>query len=318
MILGFIDNTGRRLPFDRINEGDFGYMKEIVSSMAEKEIAWRNQPGDIHVTELTRPLRMTLLDRRYGYYLDPMGMVDLWEGNVAHAELARHNGELREHAMMKTIHGANVIGRIDSYNLAIVKDLKWTKIFTWKMCEADIRKNQPEYFWQINIYRWLLQQEGYEVKEQQLIMRLKDWSATSWRNTDPPAPIMKVDVPFAEDVEKYLFDRAEAYLLFKSQPDDALPMCSDDERYGKDKEGNWKRCKNYCSVQPFCEAIAMNEQFDWENGYNACKHLVGKKLDEILFQIFHISDPSKMPFRFQWLEVFEWLKNNGGQSVPSM
>jgi len=309
MLKGFIDNNARRIPLDRIREGNFGYMKEVVMSMAAKEIEWRNQPGDVHVTELVRPIRVTILDRRYGYYLDPMSMVDLWEGNVAHAELSRHNGELREHTIMKNIHGANVVGKIDIYNEGVLRDFKWTKIFTYKKCVENIRDNNSEYHWQINIYRWLLEQEGYEVKAQQLILRLKDWSATTWRSTDPPAPIMKVDVPFAEDVEKYLFDRVEAYLLFKGQTDDALPMCSDTQRYGRDKEGNWKRCKFYCNVHPFCEAIANNEQFNWQKGYDACKKQA-ENIDGILLQNFNVDDASTLPFRFQWLEVFSWLKNN--------
>lgn len=310
MIKGFKDNKGCWIPLEDIDKGDWGYMREVVLSMAEKELQWRNQPGDIHVTELVRPLRITRLERRHGYYVDPMSMVDLWEGSVAHAELARFNGELREHAIIKRVHEANVVGRVDNYNKGVLRDYKWTKCYTYKMCADDIAKNQPEYYWQLNIYRWLLEQEGYEVKKQELILRLKDWSATSWRNTQPDYPVMKVDVPFADNVEQYLSDRVEAYLLYCNQPDDALPMCSDAERYGKDKEGDWKRCKSYCNVSKFCEAIATNEQFSWEQGYSACKNVVSdeKKLNETLLQCFNVSDPSDLKFRWQWVEIFSYLK----------
>ena len=306
-LLGFIDDTGCRLPFDRVDKGNWGFKREVVLSMAAKEIANRGYLGDIRVSELVRPVRTILLQKRHGYYLKPDDVVDMWEGSCLHADIAKHNGELQEHTLTATVHGATLSGTVDSYRDGVLKDFKSTKVFTYKMCDEGCKKNNPEYYYQVNSYSWLLRQAGYEVKAQQLVMYLKDWSASSWKDNMPMSPLVAVDVPFDENIEQWIFDKVEEYLLFKPQPDEALPMCPESERYGKDKDGNYKRCKYYCNVQPFCTAITSHEQFGWRNGYEACKKQADD-LDILLQNVFNVTDPAELKFRFQWQEVWEYIK----------
>lgn len=314
MLIGFIDDDDCRVPFDKVaTRGRWGFKREIVLSMAEKEIAGRDYPGDIRVSELVRPVRTMLLQKRHGYYLRPDDVVDMWCGTVLHADIAKHNGELQEHTLIAQVHGATLSGTVDSYRDGVLKDFKSTKSWTYIMAQKDCKKNTPEYYYQSNCYSWLLRQHGYKVDKQMLVMYLKDWSASSWKDTMPESPLVAVDVPFEENIEQWVFDKVEGYLVSKGQPTDALPMCSETERYGKDKDGSYKRCKYYCDVQPFCAAIASHEQFEWAKGYEMCAKLWETKSNEISFDSmlqhqFGVDNASMLKFRFQWQEIWLWIK----------
>lgn len=321
MLKGFKDLDGCWIPLEDVSsKGNWGWMKPFASSMAKHELKQREHKGDFRVSGLG-PTRIHCLEKQHGYYVDLTSRMALWKGSMLHDALSMEtNGDLVETPVAAKIHNAVLTGTPDRFNpeTGHLVDYKFTKCYAFNRLEKEVEESKTvdqhhEYVRQLWTYRYLLEQNKYHVKKMSLIIDMADWSATSWKS-QPEKCLMELEIPFPDDAkfEKWLFDKIEEFILYKTEHNRALPMCSDDDRW-KNSKGNFLRCEHYCDVQPFCKAIAEEDKFEWEKGYMACVNVLSPPskgaVSEILSQKFSIDDPAELQFRHQWIEIFQHFKN---------
>ncbi len=93
---------------------------------------------------------------------------------------------------------------------------------------------KPEWEAQLNIYKWMLEKEGYEVKKLVIDAIIRDWGESLARRTDGFPKTMYKRVPIniwsKAMVERYITDR----ITLHQQALDGLPIgCTDEERWAR-------------------------------------------------------------------------------------
>lgn len=260
---------------------------------AVKNDAYNRGDADISITELLSPPRQVALQREF----EDRIVTDAADGLFAlfgkmghsiieHAALdanaaGRYAGipEKRLYASVKNwiISGAMdslVIYRLDDGTYRI-DDYKFTSVYVYKIHqEGRLRNRITDWFEQLNMYRWLCQQNGYDVTQLQLVLMFRDWSILeSKRNSDYPrqqvatikAPVFglpNITIRINERVEAH--QQAQQYLDVYGQ-DESFTRCTDPETWKKDnsyavkKEGRKSALKVESSYEQAMDWAVRND-----------------------------------------------------------
>lgn len=156
----------------KLSKGDplFPFSEPILLLL--KDLTMTERDG-IHVTSLTSPCdRKTWLERHVDYYSTPQELMGLVIGTLAHAMLERGDG-LTELELQADANGITVLGRLDRYvpEMGVIEDYKTTRWLT------PHKTPYGEHARQVNVYAWLLRENGYEPKR--AIVRYIDMSGPS-------------------------------------------------------------------------------------------------------------------------------------------
>ena len=261
MIVGFVDDLGNEVRFEDIHAGKgmFRYPRPVVRALARQ---YRDtgahynfdpsKPG-VSATELANPIQQTYLLKRHEVFVQPDDSYYAMLGTIMHAVLDQgtegSDTEMRERKIVAEIDGYQVGGTID-----LVTDLepglmghdyKLTSSYKVnKMLTEGVRYAAPDYFWQANIYAWLLLQEyGTAPDRWELCLLCRDHGSRSRHRKIETVEVELVD---PELVERHIKRRIEELQAAADLPDIMLPGCS--------KSETWfgRRCANYCAAQPFC------------------------------------------------------------------
>jgi hypothetical protein len=132
--------------------------------------------------------------------------------------------------MMSVVNGVRIAGRFDvMQNNDTVLDLKVTRV--WKYLFGG----REEWEEQLNIYRWMLSQDGFKINKLQIMMILLDWSKfETFRNPDYPksrAQLIDINLWPLAQTQQYVEDRVNEFLRCKTLADDKLPLCSEEDRW---------------------------------------------------------------------------------------
>ena len=253
MIVGFIDTTGRRVPFAELESGEWAYPLPVIRWLAKQHDDHGARYGfdglGFSVTELVAPTQVTMLKRRHEVYVQPDEGIKSALGTLMHhaIEMGTPSDDtciLREHKMVKEIDGVQIGGTSDLIDMTtgatVGSDYKLTAAYTiTKMLNKGVREGSPDYFWQGNVYSWLL--DGADHWELVCVCR-DHGSRTKCR------PIEVIDVPLLPShvVEGYIRSRVEELKAHLEVPDGALPNCTDEETW------QGRRCAGYCEGAAFC------------------------------------------------------------------
>lgn len=242
------------------------------------------------VTEILKPTRMIMLERRHEVTMDVSDMLWMVWGSAVHhvLENADEYNMTEKRFTEEVMDGYYLTGQIDLYNKDefAIEDYKTASV--WKVIHQDF----DDWHKQGMMYAWLLMRNNVHVEKVRFHALLKDWSPTKARYTSdyPDSAIYtyEFDVTTLElrDIIKWVYGRFTELIANEKATDEELPLCTLEERWGtkdkyavmkngrkravklydrkeeaeKDKRGDYievrkgedKRCMSYCDVCEFC------------------------------------------------------------------
>lgn len=232
-------------------------------------------PGRYSTTELLKGVREVILRRRHDDEIesDVADMMWLIFGTAVHSilENAEESAtQLKENKIVIPLEsGYELSGIFDLYDDATgtVTDYKTASV--WKV----IYDEWDDYKKQVLIYCWLLRKIGFDAKRGEIGAMLKDHSKTKAEveANYPPHPLYVIGWDFTEadfnEIDGFIKTRFAELEAAEKLPDEKLPLCTKEERWGKDdkwavtKKGN-KRAEKLHNTPEDAEAHAkmLSEQ----------------------------------------------------------
>lgn len=216
-----------------------------------------DQVGDISITGLLKPVQAVALERIHKDELPPEDVSErVWRlfGSAAHEFLYRSrdpDAVIAEQRLTMDVAGWTVSGKPDTYDLntKALTDFKTTSV--WSLVYEP--KGRKEWHEQLNLYRLLLEANGYEVRSLSVVAILRDWTKRdTFKRTDYPAiPIVALNIPLwiKADAEAFLMERVTLHKAAREQG--TWPNCTNEERW-QNKTG-YARCEGYCRASTFCK-----------------------------------------------------------------
>lgn len=147
---------------------------------------------------------------------------------------------MTEERFYGTLGGIVISGKPDWYDLLSkrIEDYKITSV--WKI----IRKDYEDYEAQLNIYKWLLDENGFDVTQLQINAILKDWKKYEMQRDEnyPAIPVVKLNIPVWDKLfsVRYILERLERHEQVKHLKDAEevakhFPCTSKERWHGEDK-----------------------------------------------------------------------------------
>lgn len=181
----------------------------------------------ISVTELIDSPRIASLKRQYpDIEVEAMNMADTLIGNAVHSYIELSNSDssaLFEQRLTAKVGGITITGQVDVIDGTTLYDIK-----TANVSYGGIRTKWQQ---QVNIYRWLCEQNGIPITALRVIVFYKGWSKTRLDSSQfyPPTPVEVLNVPLLYDIHEFIDSRV---LLHSTEN----PECSPDDRWERPGE----------------------------------------------------------------------------------
>ncbi len=150
--------------------------------------------------------------------------------------------ETIEEKLTQKYKGLTIAGKADVLTKdGCIKDWKTTSCYTL-VYNPDGRM---EWFWQVNVYKWMFEKAGYDIKKGKICAILRDWSRTKMEATPDYPRIPYAELEYVADgsntfmhsllsndrIEEYLEERVGLHLTAAELPDEALPPCTREEKW---------------------------------------------------------------------------------------
>ncbi|MHA1166326.1 MAG: PD-(D/E)XK nuclease family protein [Candidatus Hodarchaeales archaeon] len=269
--------------------------------------------GDISVTQLMDAPQIRQLRKTCDYEMDVMDMIGMMIGTAFHDFMERltfssnhrarvleeaagifkglgddkasawllksadkHFGEsinkdvVMEQTLSMEVDGIVISGTFDRYTLStgMLEDYKTTSANSMMFPETKSSYNE-----QLNIYRMLMEHNGYEVKSARIIAILKDWSKMKiMQNKDyPRTPVVMMPIKLIEK-ETVLNHVKKRIALHKRADNGEHIPCTDKDRWKKKDTYKVKKTDGVRSLKNH-DSIAMAEKFVSENEFKYPKGL---------------------------------------------
>lgn len=217
-----------------------GLPEPIVRAVANDP--YTRGDSDFSVTQLLQPPRKVQLEQRFSEQLVEDAADRLWAlvGQVAHGILERAEVEaIAEQRIYAQVGGFVVSGATDRLILVpektgyVLQDYKFVTAYGVKI-EGGAK---PEWIEQLNSYRYLLHQNGYNIARMEVVAIYRDWSKLeAKRNQDyPQTQAQRLPVPrwSLDDAETFLAERVALHADAAARATDWLPDCTDEDRWLK-------------------------------------------------------------------------------------
>ena len=235
-------------------------LPEFVSNALTKDTYSRGS-SSYSITQLIDSPRIRILQHRYKDEMEQDVVDFLWSrfGTAVH-NMFEDNVEadnlITEERLFQDIEGWNISGAIDLQEVNAdgsigVKDYKVTSVWS-------VIFDKEEWHKQLNAYAWLVRHsKNVPVKSLQIIAILRDWQRRKAQEDEgyPLSPIHIVDIPLWSDQEQdlYIEQRINIHQQaeFAELMDDALPLCSDEERWKKEDKYAVKKKGNKRALRVF-------------------------------------------------------------------
>ena len=231
-------------------------------------------------TAILQGLKALILAKRHTNEIeqDVADMSNLIFGLALHKVLEdsqEGKDELKEaYLIVELANGYKVSGRFDLYNETekCVKDYKSCSVWKIKFKDFEDWKKQ------LYSYAWQLVKNGFEVEKCEINYFIKDWSPKEYKIAKlkgeyyPEHAIGKVEFKFGKDeyieAERYIKERFDLIAEYEKLEDDAIPHCSDEERwYTGDKfavmKGTNKRAIKVCDTEEEAEEYLKLDKSYW-------------------------------------------------------
>tara|TARA_R110001583_G_scaffold162369_1_gene314572 strand:+ start:2909 stop:3730 length:822 start_codon:yes stop_codon:yes gene_type:complete len=182
--------------------------------------------ADFSATELLKPPQIVRLYNEHEDTITTDVRDEWWKllGKGVHSVLENYGEGSREERFFAECNGVKVSGAIDLVDDGAVTDYKVTSVFT-------IQKGlKPEWEQQLNIYAWLLRQNGLEATSLTIVGLCRDWMQSRTVKADyPQSPIVPIKVPLWRDErqDQFVEGRVRVHTMDKTLP------CTPEERWAR-------------------------------------------------------------------------------------
>jgi len=245
---------------------------EPLVTLASKEYYSKGDAA-YSVTELMSPPRIRRLREQFNDKIEQDVTDMMWSmlGSALHVVMERGQTEnhVTEERLFTTIDGVTISGAIDLQHETdggvIITDYKFTSAWA-------VMNDKPEWVQQLNIYKYLVE----TVKRQKVVglricALIRDFNRHENREGYPAAPIQIVDIPMWSniDTEVYIKERIATHqeAKFLHAMGDALPKCSDEDRWLSETTYAVKREGRKTAIRVFDSLEEANERAEKEKGY---------------------------------------------------
>ena len=196
-------------------------------------------------TTILKPTRQVILERRYNDQIesDVSDMCWLIFGIAVHSIIENSkedSGQFKEEKLkvdlgkyFKDLDGYYLSGRSDMIDLINKSITDWKTCSAWKIIYKDFEDWRKEML----IYAWAVKDMGFDMDKAEAIAFIKDHNKTKSK-TDanyPKLPIWVEKFAFTEhdfsEIEEYIHNKFISLKSNENVPDEALPMCSEEERW---------------------------------------------------------------------------------------
>jgi hypothetical protein len=205
------------------------------------------------VTQLIDAPRVVQLRSRHDSEVEEDVSSQLWLilGKALHHVLEhgtnRPDGSTTEERFFATVDGWSISGQVDLQEVHdqvqgehwdgprhILSDWKFTSVWS-------VMADKASWTNQLNVYRWLAEQNGKKITGLQVVAFLRDWDARDAQKQEnilrgyPPAPMKVVPIKMWDyaDVDTYVRDRVKRHQLAAIEAEMGVepPLCSAEERW---------------------------------------------------------------------------------------
>lgn len=215
-----------------------GLPDAIVQAVIAFDSMYDGGQSDITVTSMIGSPRKRILTKRYwdSIEVDIADRLFALQGGAIHLVLEQqHVSDLQEVRLHARYNGWSWSGKLDNYVLidGILQDYKHTSVWPFMFGGKD------EWEAQCNLNCYLLIENGYNVRQLQIVGLLRDWSASKFLqqqgNGYPPKPMIVYPVKMwsKEQVETYIHSRITAHQKAEQGP--VLPDCTYEERWASER-----------------------------------------------------------------------------------
>jgi CRISPR/Cas system-associated exonuclease Cas4 (RecB family) len=190
------------------------------------------------VSQMIKEPRAVVLEARYGDKVQDDLDRRLWSftGTALHNaleadEFATDNESLTEIRLKYS----KMSGKFDHYDAKnkILYDFKQTSKF--KVLNAT-EKSLRDYQIQLSLYAWLLEREGFEVKQIANIIFMRDWHKRDRFKLPEKFATIYHDILTEIDelpIQQWIDKRIETFDKYMNIPDNELPYCSEEFRWAE-------------------------------------------------------------------------------------
>lgn len=247
---------------------------QTLMALATKEYYTKGK-ADFSVTEIISPPRIQRLRKKHFDEIEEDVADMLWSllGSALHvvAERGQTENHITEERLNTEIDGVTLSGAIDLQKTTdsgtVITDYKFTSAWA-------IRQDKFEWEAQQNIYAWLVTRVKKEtVSSIQICAMIRDWSRreAAYKPDYPPAPIQVLELNLwpLERTEAYIMERLQMHRLAKVADDwgDALPECTDDERWMRTTQYAVKREGRKTAIRVLDSEEEAKELAEKEKGF---------------------------------------------------
>lgn len=202
-------------------------------------------PKRYSVTQILKSPREAVLERRHDDEIEADASDMIWSiwGQAVHKVFEQSEetpDELKEEFVTMDMGDGYVLsGRFDLYNDSTGTVTDWKTCSAWKIVYKDFH----DWEMQTMLYCLILRSMGFDAKRGEVVAVIRDWSRTkAMRERDyPQSPVFKIgwdfdsaDLRLAAD---YAADAFDAIRACEQMDDEALPLCSREDRWHK--PGKW-------------------------------------------------------------------------------
>ena len=183
--------------------------------------------ADFSATELLKPPQIVRLYNEHGDKVVTDVRDEWWKllGKGVHNILEEHGQGQTEERFFADCNGSVISGAIDLLDDGAVTDYKVTSVYTIQ------RGLKSEWEQQLNIYAWLLRQNGMAATKLTIVGLCRDWqlSRANLKKDYPQSPIVPISVPLWSDrrQDDFVAQRVRVHTM-----DNTLP-CTPEERWAR-------------------------------------------------------------------------------------
>tara|TARA_R100001594_G_scaffold5870_2_gene17423 strand:- start:356 stop:1312 length:957 start_codon:yes stop_codon:yes gene_type:complete len=231
-----------------------GYPEALVKAVSNDNYS-RGEGVDRSVTGLLSPPRQAALKEIYGDQIteDVSDRTYALYGQLVHLLLERAGEQSRnainEERLYDEVNGWKISGQTDTLTLTedqrtwIISDYKFVTSYKFKREYSGELVIPEEYEQQLNMYAYLLRENGFKVDSLKIVAIYRDWSKLEAKR-DKNYPQLGAET---HDVPLWTEERAIAFIEERVQlhqdamagdmlggfSEEELPECTDDERWAK-------------------------------------------------------------------------------------
>ena len=211
----------------------------IYRAILKNSYSGQSHSSYASVTGLLKGVKQFVLENRYQDYLEEDACERIWAlmGSAIHSVLEKSETEdnLAEIRLQACIDDKILTGGVDLYEDGYIYDFKFTSVWSFM-------NNSRILDWtkQLNMYAYLYNKAGFEVKGLKIIAIYRDWQKYRYQNLKEgeryPKQVEEIELPLWDfmDTENFVRERFKLIEEAMELPDDLIAPCTRDERWEED------------------------------------------------------------------------------------